>query len=97
VRLWRERYWEGGVAGLGNLHRSGRPAVHDETSIIAMTLEARPDRLGVTHWSARRLAEHLRINLPTASTQDDTRVNGQVEVPAGGQVKVPTPCGCSRR
>src|SRR5450759_5836078 len=22
-------------------------------------------------------------------------VNGQVEVPAGGQLKVPTPCGCS--
>ena len=28
VRLWRGRYGAGGVEGLGDLHRSGRPAMH---------------------------------------------------------------------
>ncbi|HEY5472756.1 MAG TPA: helix-turn-helix domain-containing protein, partial [Candidatus Limnocylindrales bacterium] len=48
VRLWRGRYGAGGVEGLGDLHRSGRPAIHDEMSIIAVTLEPPPDTLGVT-------------------------------------------------
>src|SRR5665647_2084126 len=62
VRLWRGRYGAGGVEGLGDLHRSGRPAIHDETSIIAVTLEPPPDTLGVTHWSVRLLADHLDIS-----------------------------------
>ena len=37
VRLWRGRYTDGGLEALGDLHRSGRPAIHDETSIIAVT------------------------------------------------------------
>src|SRR5660398_265254 len=67
VRLWRGRYGEGGVEGLGDLHRSGRPAVHDETSIIAVTLELPPDRLGVTHWSVRLLGDHLGISFATVA------------------------------
>jgi len=42
VRLWRSRYGAGGVGGLGDLPRSGRPVVHDETSIIAATLDPGP-------------------------------------------------------
>src|ERR1035437_1600832 len=67
VRLWRGRYGAGGVEGLGDLHRSGRPAVHDETSIIAVTLEPPPEKLGVTHWSARLLADHLGISFATVA------------------------------
>jgi transposase len=40
VRLWRGRYGAGGVGARGDRRRSGRPAVHDETSIIAVTLES---------------------------------------------------------
>ena len=47
VRLWRGRYRADGTGALGDLHRSGRPAVHDETSIIAATLEPPPANLGV--------------------------------------------------
>jgi len=41
--------------------------VHDETSIIAVTLEPPPDKLGVTHWSARLLADHLGISFATVA------------------------------
>ena len=67
VRLWRGRYGAGGVGALGDLHRSGRPAIHDETSIIAVTLEPPPEKLGVRHWSARLLADHLGISFATVA------------------------------
>jgi len=67
VRLWRSRYGAGGVGGLGDLARSGRPAVHDETSIIAATLDPPPESLGVRHWSARLLAHHLGISFATVA------------------------------
>jgi len=67
VRLWRSRYGAGGVGGLGDLARSGRPAGHDETSIIAATLDPPPEYLGVTHWSARLLAHHLGISFATVA------------------------------
>lgn len=67
VRLWRGRYNDGRVDALGDLHRSGRPAIHDETSIIAVTLEPPPAKLGVTHWSARLLADHLGISFATVA------------------------------
>ena len=44
-----------------------RPAVHDQTTIIAATLEAPPQTLGVTHWSARLLGEHLSISFATVA------------------------------
>jgi transposase len=67
VRLWRSRYGAGGVGGLGDMPRSGRPAGHDETSIIAATLGPPPEYLGVTHWSARLLAHHLGISFATVA------------------------------
>jgi transposase len=67
VRLWRRRYTDGGVGALGDLARSGRPVVHDETSIIAATLDPPPDSLGVTHWSARLLGDHLDISFATVA------------------------------
>jgi transposase len=67
VRLWRARYVQGGVDGLGDLPRSGRPVVHDETTIIAATLDPPPDTLGVTHWSSRLLAHHLGVSFATVA------------------------------
>jgi transposase len=67
VTAWRARYAEGGLDALGDRPRSGRPAVHDQTSIIAATLDPPPERLGVTHWSARLLADHLGISFATVA------------------------------
>ena len=53
VICWRNRYQAGGVGALEDADRSGRPPVHDEVAIVVATLEAPPERLGVTHWSAR--------------------------------------------
>src|SRR5665648_354729 len=67
VRLWRGRYGTGGVGARGDLHRSGRPAIHDDTAIIAVTLDPPPAKLGVTHWSARLLADHRDISFATVA------------------------------
>ena len=37
----------------------------DRAKILAATLAPPPARLGVTHWSLRRLAEHLRTDAST--------------------------------
>ncbi len=67
VRSWRDRYATGGIDALGDRPRSGRPAVHDEHTIIAATLEPPPAKLGVTHWSARLLADHLDLSFATVA------------------------------
>jgi transposase len=65
VIAWRSRYEIGGIAALADLPRSGRPPVIDESAVIASTLNPPPDLLGVTHWSARLLAEQLsRAGMP---------------------------------
>ena len=67
VISWRNRYQAGGVGALEDLARSGRPPVHDEVAIVVATLEPPPARLGVTHWSARLLADHLGISFATVA------------------------------
>jgi len=67
VRSWRERYRAGGLGNLGDLPRSGRPPSVDETSVVAATLDPPPPRLGVTHWSARLLADHLGVSFATVA------------------------------
>jgi len=67
---WRERYARGGVAALADEPRSGRPAVIDEIHVVAATLsdEGRPpERLGITHWSARFLAAELGISFASVA------------------------------
>jgi transposase len=59
VIAWRARYEAGGIQSLADLPRSGRPPVIDEAAVITSTLNPPPDELGVTHWSARLLADHL--------------------------------------
>ncbi|HEY5187026.1 MAG TPA: IS630 family transposase [Actinomycetes bacterium] len=67
VLLWRNRYEAGGMEALEDLPRSGRPPVHDEVAVVVATLEAPPERLGVTHWSARLLGDQLGISFATVA------------------------------
>jgi transposase len=59
VIAWRNRYEAGGIDALADLPRSGRPPVIDESAVVVATLNPPPAELGITHWSARLLAEHL--------------------------------------
>ena len=61
VIKWRDRFLADGLAGLGDLPRSGRPKTIDDAQIIAATLEAPPASLAVTHWSTRLLGRHLGV------------------------------------
>src|SRR3954453_597401 len=65
VTSWRERYATSGIDGLVDEHRSGRPRTVDRAKILAATLAPPPARLGVTHWSSRLLADHLKTDPST--------------------------------
>jgi transposase len=62
VIAWKKRYAAGGIAGLGDRPKPGRPARVDEIAVVLATLQPPRDRLGVTHWSSRLLAEQLGIS-----------------------------------
>jgi len=64
---WRARYEREGVAGLADVPRPGRPRHVDRARIIAATLAPPPKKLGVTHWSSRLLATHLKIGNATVA------------------------------
>ncbi len=64
---WRTRYESGGIAALADLDRSGRPPVIDDAQVVVATLQAPPESLGVTHWSARLLAKHLGISFASVA------------------------------
>ena len=51
-----------GVAGLEDRPKPGRPQQIDEVAIVLATLEAPPERLGVTHWSSRLLGAELGLS-----------------------------------
>jgi transposase len=67
VVSWRQRYVESGIAGLEDLDRSGRPASIDEADVVIATLTKPPESLGVTHWSARLLADQLGISFASVA------------------------------
>jgi len=67
VLSWRARYEQSGIAGLGDLDRSGRPPVIDDLAVVVATLAAPPEALGVTHWSARLLGKHLGISFASVA------------------------------
>ena len=67
VIKWRERYAEFGIAGLDDQPRSGRPKTIDDAGILAATLEPPPERLAVTHWSTRLLADQLGVGGATVA------------------------------
>ena len=62
VNAWRDRYSAAGVAGLQDAPRAGRPRTIERGAVIAATLSKPPARLGITHWSTRSLARHLKIS-----------------------------------
>jgi transposase len=62
VIAWKKRYLADGVGGLEDRPKPGRPPVVDEAEVVAATLEAPPERLGVTHWSSRLLAGELGVS-----------------------------------
>jgi transposase len=67
---WQARYDEGGIAALEDRPRSGRPPEIDEVDVVVATLadEGRPpERLGVTHWSARLLGAELGISFASVA------------------------------
>lgn len=64
---WRARYEEAGIAGLGDADRSGRPRHLDHADIVTATLTPPPKKYGVTHWSSRLLASHLKIGNATVA------------------------------
>ena len=59
VIAWKKRYAAEGIAGLQDRPKPGRPAQVDEVAVVLATLEPPPQKLGVTHWSSRLLANHL--------------------------------------
>jgi len=65
VLAWRNRYDAGGIAALGDLPRPGRPIEVDEAAIVVATVTSPPVELGVTHWSARLLADELGVSFAT--------------------------------
>src|SRR4051794_11147980 len=64
---WRQRYDEAGIAGLADLDRPGRPTLIDEADVVVATLTKPPPELGVTHWSARLLADRLGISFASVA------------------------------
>ena len=70
VMGWRARYDQGGIAALADQPRSGRPPEIDEIAVVVATLADKgrpPERLGVTHWSARLLGAELGISFATVA------------------------------
>ena len=67
VWKWRGRYEADGIAGLFDEPRSGRPKRIDDQKIITTTLTPPPKKYGVTHWSSRLLADHLKIGNATVA------------------------------
>ena len=46
VILWRRRYQQGGIGGLADVKRPGRPRSIDQAKIVTATLTPPPRRLG---------------------------------------------------
>jgi len=68
VIRWKRRYAAEGLGGLDDRPKPGRPVEIDPMRIVLATLEPPPQRLGVTHWSSRLLAQHLGVSNFTVST-----------------------------
>jgi transposase len=64
---WRARYEQSGIVGLDDVQRPGRPRTVDRQKIIATTLVPPPKKYGVTHWSSRLLATHLKTSYSTVA------------------------------
>ncbi len=66
VCVWRRRYAGEGLDGLRSQPKAGRPrriSEARERAIVAATLKPPPG--GATHWSAARLAKHMKVSHST--------------------------------
>jgi putative transposase len=66
VCLWRRRYLEGGIQGLHDELKPGRPrSVSDDmvASLVRKTLQTKPKN--GTHWTIRTIARETRLSRPT--------------------------------
>lgn len=62
INLWRSRYETSGLMGLADRPKPGRPRQIDRSRILTTTLKPPPKKLGITHWSSRLLANHLKVS-----------------------------------
>ncbi len=70
VLKWRNRYAEGGIEALSDVQRPGREREIDELALIADTLTndgKPPAELGISHWSARIMAERHGISFSSVA------------------------------
>ncbi|GAA4360893.1 IS630 family transposase [Paeniglutamicibacter cryotolerans] len=70
VRRWRRRDEELGIKGLEDVQRPGKPRGIDELSLVADTLanDGKPPlELGISHWSARIMAERHVISFSSVA------------------------------
>ena len=67
VVSWRARNEAGGVDGLSDAARSGRPRTIDHARVVAATLKPPPKKVGVTHWSSRLMAARLGVSNSTVA------------------------------
>ncbi|WP_081737655.1 IS630 family transposase [Arthrobacter sp. H41] len=70
VLKWRNRYLLEGIEGLKNAPRPGREPEIDELALITETLVndgKPPQELGISHWSARIMADRLGISFSSVA------------------------------
>jgi transposase len=70
VIVWRGRYEQGGIQGLQDGPRSGRPREIDELDVVVATLARGgrpPAGLGISYWSVRSLAAELGISFASVA------------------------------
>lgn len=63
LNLWRNRYRKEGATGLADRDRpGGRQQIppHVRSRILALTRMSPPQELGISHWSSREMAKHLK-------------------------------------
>lgn len=71
VGLWRKRYEQAGLAGLGDEERPGRPPVydHDDVLLLVKTVTEEPPE-GATRWTMEALAEVMATHgVPISASQ----------------------------
>src|SRR5215468_640055 len=87
VLLWRERYKDGGLAGiLEDRPRSGRPkeiSAEQEAAIVETTLHSTPK--DATHWSVRSMAKSQGVS--PASVQRIWKRH-HLPTPSGGKIQI---------